>query len=260
MNTVSGATEYELYEAAGTSSAPSDSAYNLIQSGSSLSKSNIKHSGYGYQYYRYKACNGTGSTRQCGGLSGWRRVYIYTTASRPSYINLTTTNVNTGQSYKVNFGASNGAVDGTEYQLYELLPNGSEFKIYTITREHWSDPTDYSSNYIIKYTPGSYRYRVRACNPSVSCSSYRYVYQTVIAPNSAPVANNDSISLNQGSSKNFSVLANDTDSNGDNLTVTSASSSQGSVTVQSNQTLTFSPNSNFYGRTGTWANTWSACS
>ena len=107
-NAVSGANRYELYEAAGSSSAPSDSAYRKIYDGSALYKNNISHSNYGYQYYRYKACNGT----SCSGLSPWRRVVIYTTPSTPSYINLTTTGIAPGHGYRINFGASNGSVDG----------------------------------------------------------------------------------------------------------------------------------------------------
>ena len=70
---------------------------------------------------------------------------------------------------------------------------------------------------------------------------------TVAAANDAPVAVNDSASVNEDSSTNIDVLANDSDSDGDTLTVTSAAAVNGTVSINSNGRLNYSPNANFNG-------------
>jgi large repetitive protein len=65
--------------------------------------------------------------------------------------------------------------------------------------------------------------------------------------NDAPVAANDVASLNEDSSVAIAVLANDTDPNGDTLSVTAASATHGTVKVNTNGTITYTPNANFNG-------------
>jgi VCBS repeat-containing protein len=60
-------------------------------------------------------------------------------------------------------------------------------------------------------------------------------------PNTPPVANNDIAAANEDGAVTVNVLANDTDANGDPLTVTGASALLGSVTINSNGTLTYTP-------------------
>jgi hypothetical protein len=67
-------------------------------------------------------------------------------------------------------------------------------------------------------------------------------------PNAAPDAKNDSTSTSKNTAKTISVLSNDTDANGDTLSVTAVSKpSKGSVTVNSNNTVTFTPAKNSTG-------------
>ena len=66
-------------------------------------------------------------------------------------------------------------------------------------------------------------------------------------PNSPPVANNDTASTNEDTAVTIAVLANDTDPNGDALTVTGASAGHGTVTVNANGTLTYTPAGNYNG-------------
>jgi hypothetical protein len=65
--------------------------------------------------------------------------------------------------------------------------------------------------------------------------------------NDAPLAVDDFATVSDDVSNTFSVLGNDTDADGDNLTVTYVSSTDGSVYVNSDGTLSFVPPSDFSG-------------
>jgi uncharacterized delta-60 repeat protein len=65
--------------------------------------------------------------------------------------------------------------------------------------------------------------------------------------NRAPVANADIESVNEDTLVNVNVLANDTDADGDALTITAATASNGAVTTKPDQTLDYVPNVNFNG-------------
>ncbi|MDX1742727.1 MAG: Ig-like domain-containing protein, partial [Ruegeria sp.] len=73
------------------------------------------------------------------------------------------------------------------------------------------------------------------------------VVVTVNNVQDAPTALPDSASTPEDVSVNINVLANDNDVDGDTLTISSATSAQGSVNIETNGTLTFLPNSNFSG-------------
>ena len=71
---------------------------------------------------------------------------------------------------------------------------------------------------------------------------------TVDGVNDAPVAVNDTATVSEDSSSNIiNVLANDTDIDGDSLTVSAATSSNGTVTINADGTLNYVPNGNFNG-------------
>ncbi|WP_198325268.1 tandem-95 repeat protein [Permianibacter aggregans] len=67
------------------------------------------------------------------------------------------------------------------------------------------------------------------------------------AVNDAPVAVNDTAITDEDTSVIVNVLANDTDADGDTLTVTTASALNGSVVINANGTLTYTPNANYNG-------------
>ena len=70
----------------------------------------------------------------------------------------------------------------------------------------------------------------------------------VVAPvNDPPVAANDTGTTNEDTPVTLAVLANDTDVDGDKLTVTGATATNGTVTVNPDGTITFTPNPNFNG-------------
>ncbi|WP_444451466.1 Hint domain-containing protein [Rhodobacter capsulatus] len=70
---------------------------------------------------------------------------------------------------------------------------------------------------------------------------------TVTPENDAPDAVNDTAATNFQTAVNVAVLANDTDIDGDTLTVTSATSPNGTVTINANGTITFTPATGFSG-------------
>ncbi|WP_188390231.1 cadherin-like domain-containing protein, partial [Pseudomonas fluvialis] len=65
--------------------------------------------------------------------------------------------------------------------------------------------------------------------------------------NDAPVANNDLASTPEDTPLTLNVLGNDSDVDGDLLTITSATASNGSVIINADNTLTFTPATNFSG-------------
>ncbi|MFB1036343.1 MAG: cadherin-like domain-containing protein, partial [Sinobacterium sp.] len=71
---------------------------------------------------------------------------------------------------------------------------------------------------------------------------------TFSAVNNAPVAVNDTATVSEDSSSNtLTVLSNDFDLDGDSLTVTVATSSNGIVTINGDGTLNYSPDADFNG-------------
>ena len=70
---------------------------------------------------------------------------------------------------------------------------------------------------------------------------------TVNGVNEAPVAVSDSASLDVNETVVIDVLANDSDANGDILSVTSATAVNGTVSIDSNGHLTYTPNLDFSG-------------
>jgi len=74
--------------------------------------------------------------------------------------------------------------------------------------------------------------------------------------NTAPVAVDDTASTTQGTPVTISVLANDSDADGDPLTIASVTRpSNGKAVVNANQTITYTPNSNFSGPTDSFTYT-----
>ncbi len=65
--------------------------------------------------------------------------------------------------------------------------------------------------------------------------------------NTPPVANPDTLTANEDSPVTIDVLANDTDADGDALAVDSASASNGTVVVNPDGTITYTPNPDFSG-------------
>ncbi|MFQ3197894.1 MAG: hypothetical protein ACI81A_001614, partial [Paraglaciecola sp.] len=65
--------------------------------------------------------------------------------------------------------------------------------------------------------------------------------------NEAPIAQSDSANTDDRSAITITVLTNDSDADGDSLTIVSATVDEGSVTVNDDMTLTYRPASGFFG-------------
>jgi hypothetical protein len=73
------------------------------------------------------------------------------------------------------------------------------------------------------------------------------VTMTVMAANDPPVAVNDTASTNEDVPVRIGIIGNDSDLDGDALTVTAASAGNGSVAINPDGTITYTPNANFNG-------------
>jgi CshA-type fibril repeat protein len=91
---------------------------------------------------------------------------------------------------------------------------------------------------------GVYSVQVTATDPGGRSVSTSFTW-TVTNP--GPTAVNDAVTLDEDTTATISVLANDADPDGDPLIVTSAGALNGSVTVNADGTLTYTPNVNFNG-------------
>lgn len=74
-----------------------------------------------------------------------------------------------------------------------------------------------------------------------------FVSITINIFNQAPVANPDSVTTDEDTLINIKVLSNDTDDDNDSLSVTSATATNGAVTVQPDNSLNYRPDSDFNG-------------
>jgi subtilisin-like proprotein convertase family protein len=106
-----------------------------------------------------------------------------------------------------------------------------------------------NANGTVTYTPKANFVGTESFTYKASDGSSQSNTATVtIAINSAPVSANDSATTNKGVPVTIAVLANDTDANGDALSVTSLTQpSSGSVALNANGTVTYTPLSGFVG-------------
>ena len=100
------------------------------------------------------------------------------------------------------------------------------------------------------YTPPINFIGVATINYGVSDGNGGTGYASVsvnIIENQAPVTQNDSASTDDRAAIIIAPLANDSDSNGDTLTLISADAEQGSITINTDNTLTYTPQAGFDG-------------
>ncbi|MFT4924839.1 MAG: putative delta-60 repeat protein [Phenylobacterium sp.] len=85
-----------------------------------------------------------------------------------------------------------------------------------------------------------------AADPS-GASDNGLVTITVVPVNDNPVANADIFSLDEDTSGQINPISNDTDIEDDTLSISSATSTNATITTNSNNSLTYTPNLNFFG-------------
>ncbi len=131
-------------------------------------------------------------------------------------------------------------------------PNGDPLSIVSLTQ-----PSEGSTSVVagkVRYVPpagwtGSTSFTYSASDGTLQ-SGVATVSVTVTQTNQPPTANNDSASTNEDTAVDINVLGNDTDPDGQSLTVQIVSQpANGSVSVNANQTVRFAPNANWFGTT-----------
>ncbi len=187
-------------------------------------------------------------TVTCAGAAG-RDSAAASVTVKPSAPELTVPAADADGGYAVTWTSSSGA---TGYELEEKPAGGSFADIY--------DGTDTSKAITVK-ADGTYSYRVRACAGSDNCGDWSPTKSVVVSratqpptpTNSAPVALDDTAKTPFRTAVEIAVLDNDTDANGDGLTVTAVTTpANGTATITSdddgnNTLVTYTPNS---GNTG----------
>ena len=91
---------------------------------------------------------------------------------------------------------------------------------------------------------GNYTVVVTARDPSNASTTQSF---TIAVANPAPTAVNDTATTTEDTAVTIAVLTNDTDADGDPLTVTGATALHGTVVRNADNTLTYTPNANYNG-------------
>jgi len=82
--------------------------------------------------------------------------------------------------------------------------------------------------------------------PESQLSVYQLLHTSNV--NNAPIAQDDSTSLNAGTTKTINVITNDTDSDGDTLTISAVATAQnGTTAITANNQISYTPNAGFTG-------------
>jgi len=166
---------YEIYES------HTNTNYQLIHGGNSNNlRVTRSYPTWGYVYYKYKVCNGTG----CSGLSPWRRIRIYDTPGMTN-ISADPSIINSGQTSTISWPNPYHIIwVGTTYERYYVTPAGANVTMSILS--HVSGVTSTSFTTPSLSLPGKYTFYVRACNPDVPCGAWGSTIISVkpLVPNS----------------------------------------------------------------------------
>lgn len=137
---------------------------------------------------------------------------------------------------------ADGGAAGDDHDILDLTGQGY-IRITDLTAD--SNGNGYNGTVNFVNADGS-----PLCNPDGSPQTMTFVEIEEIRGdycNSAPTANDDTATVDEDTSASINVLANDTDPDGDPLSVTSASAEHGLVTIGSDGTLTYTPDPDYNG-------------
>ena len=145
--------------------------------------------------------------------------------------------------------------------LINVFANDSSTDGDLLTIAGFTQPTNgrvvYSGNGVFTYTPnsnfnGSDSYVYYVVEAGTGNSSSATVTITVDSINDAPIATNDTFTTTEGTSITLPVLANDSDVEGDPLTIVdfSSNTASGVLVANSDGTFTYTPNPGYIGMDG----------
>ncbi|MDE0451524.1 MAG: Ig-like domain-containing protein [Gammaproteobacteria bacterium] len=224
---VPGATSYKLEEK------PPGGSFSHIYEGDDTSYE-IASKTAGIYMYRIQAGAGTGN---CGDWSSTKTIKV-----PPGMPTLTVPATDADGSYAVTWTSLSGA---TSYELEEKPASGSFANVYSGSG---------TSTDITGKADGTYSYRVRACAGTGNCGAWSTtksvtVERPLVSPNNPPLAVDDAAETTFGTPVEIAVLENDTDVDGDDLTVMSVTTPRnGTVAITSddagnNTLVTYTPGS-----------------
>ncbi len=140
-------------------------------------------------------------------------------------------------SVSVNVLANDTDIDGDNLNILSASAINGSVSISSLNTLTFTPTANFSGTGLITYS----------INDGQGASAEATVTVTINAVNDSPVGTNDAVSTAEDTSISINVLANDSDDDGDNLTITSATVNTGTVTSTLENTLTFSPDTNFNG-------------
>ena len=164
--------------------------------------------------YEVRACAGSGN---CGDWSSTGMTKV-----PPAAPSLMVPAMDADGGYKVMWSSPSGA---TSYELQEKSGSGSFGNIYAGSG---------TSRNITGKTDGTYSYQVRACAGTGNCGDWSSTESVEVSINNAPVAVDDTARTPFGTAVEIAVVDNDTDADGDDLTVTAVTTpASGTATITS---------------------------
>jgi hypothetical protein len=139
--------------------------------------------------------------------------------------------------------ATNGAYNWNLLSLVQTWFNGTSVNNGVLIKQANESSVDK------KHVFGSSENGTVASRPKLTIT-YKLLGACVAVPNQSPLAASDTVTFTSGSSVKINVKANDTDPNGNTLTVSSVvgSPSTGTAVLNGDQTITYTPAAGFTGR------------
>lgn len=127
-------------------------------------------------------------------------------------------------------------VEGNGTTVYA---SGGSFS-YTIPSQFYDGKTHTVDMYVINI-------KEDGSSPGTPDNRTKYTQSVKVTPNRGPVASNDSGSVNEDSSRVVSVLSNDSDPDGDSISISSVQSPRNGSASKNGSSITYTPNRNFCG-------------
>ena len=144
-----------------------------------------------------------------------------------------------GNSTEIAVLANDSHPDGEALIIVSASAQQGSVQIREGTVLQYSISSDFSGTDIVYYTIAGQEHPELTASASVSIS--------VIKPNNPPTANDDTATTFEGTAVTVNVLQNDSDPDGDGLTISQASANNGNVSIINLSALVYTPDNGFIG-------------